>query len=555
MSEIAANSEPTKVRYHGLDALRAWAMSMGIVLHAAWIMVPGEAGAPKTDADASIFTEFVCLAIHTFRMQLFFVLAGLFACLLIRRRGWFKFSTNRFMRIGLPLMLFWIVLCPIMVYQYNLGGIQSGAIQGDATAWEMTRDFFLALSPQAVMLIHLWFIYYLCLTYVLVILARGILCAVDRRETLRNWISTMCGRLLTTPWAAFVLALVFAPSLLSMKTVWGIEIDAVSLVPKWTGLLSYVLYFCVGWMIYRNIDKLEQITRGWRWQLALGCALIVPYFFYAKHAQYNGYTTWDYPQLSVEDLAYDHSKNQPDYATFRQQLLDAEPETIAGQVWSRIPEPYQQFVSEHTSASDNQIAGVLKQINTLVLTDPELSNETNLASLALTDQARQFADIATSKRSANETLLLNREILECGFAGSLLVEDARRPNYWIQRALYAYGYSVITWLMIFGCIGFSQHFFARESRFWRYFSDSSYWMYLAHLPIQFALLTWFGDLTWHWSVKFSVYILLTLAILVPSYHLLVRPTWLGWLLNGRRYSTKPKSAEQTEGLAGKAAPV
>ncbi len=62
--------------------------------------------------------------------------------------------------------------------------------------------------------------------------------------------------LLTSPWAAFVLALAFVRWLLAMKSVWGVEIDAVSLYPKWVGLLSYVMFFVVGWIIYRNIDKL-----------------------------------------------------------------------------------------------------------------------------------------------------------------------------------------------------------------------------------------------------------------------------------------------------------
>ncbi|MCR9293714.1 MAG: acyltransferase family protein [bacterium] len=78
----AAQVPPAEaVRYHSLDALRAWAMSMGIVLHAAWIMTPGESGAPMTDASASEFTGYIDAAIHMFRMQLFFVLAGfLLAC-------------------------------------------------------------------------------------------------------------------------------------------------------------------------------------------------------------------------------------------------------------------------------------------------------------------------------------------------------------------------------------------------------------------------------------------------------------------------------------------
>jgi peptidoglycan/LPS O-acetylase OafA/YrhL len=104
----------------------------------------------------------------------------------------------------------------------------------------------------------------------------------------------------------------------------------------------------------------------------------------------------------------------------------------------------------------------------------------------------------------------------------------------------------MTWLLIFGCIGFSQHFFDRESRFWRYFSDSSYWFYLAHLPIQFQMLIWLGDKPWPWAFKFSAYVFGTVAVLLPSYHFLVRPTWIGWFLNGRMASVwKSRAAAES----------
>jgi hypothetical protein len=40
------------------------------------------------------------------------------------------------------------------------------------------------------------------------------------------------------------------------------------------------LFFLVGWLIFRNIDHLEVMVRGWRWQLALGLLLTMPYFYY-----------------------------------------------------------------------------------------------------------------------------------------------------------------------------------------------------------------------------------------------------------------------------------
>ncbi|EUA19234.1 acyltransferase family protein [Mycobacterium xenopi 4042] len=73
----------------------------------------------------------------------------------------------------------------------------------------------------------------------------------------------------------------------------------------------------------------------------------------------------------------------------------------------------------------------------------------------------------------------------------------------------------------------------------RYLSDASYWMYLVHVPIvwllQASLLRW----PLHWSVKFSLVISVTTALLLASYHWLVRSTFVGVFLNGRRY---PKSS-------------
>lgn len=99
----------------------------------------------------------------------------------------------------------------------------------------------------------------------------------------------------------------------------------------------------------------------------------------------------------------------------------------------------------------------------------------------------------------------------------------------------------MTWFLIFGCIGFSQTYFHAENRFWRYFSDSSYWFYLAHLPIQFQILLWIGGEPWNWTLKFLVYVVGTTAVLLPSYHFLVRPTGIGWLLNGRMVPIYSKS--------------
>ncbi len=56
-----------------------------------------------------------------------------------------------------------------------------------------------------------------------------------------------------------------------------------------------------------------------------------------------------------------------------------------------------------------------------------------------------------------------------------------------------------------------------------------------HLPIVAALQVAVGHLPLHWSVKFPLILIASFALLFASYRYLVRSTFIGQFLNGRRY--------------------
>ena len=78
-------------RYHELDALRAVAMLLGVVLHAFLFLIPiGWVGQdPWAKAVPIEQNPYVYLlaAIHGFRMPVFFLLSGFFTAMLWQRRG------------------------------------------------------------------------------------------------------------------------------------------------------------------------------------------------------------------------------------------------------------------------------------------------------------------------------------------------------------------------------------------------------------------------------------------------------------------------------------
>ena len=91
------------------------------------------------------------------------------------------------------------------------------------------------------------------------------------------------------------------------------------------------------------------------------------------------------------------------------------------------------------------------------------------------------------------------------------------------------------WCWCFGCIGAAVRFLDRPSPRWRYLADASYWMYLVHLPLVWLLQAWMLQWPLHWTVKFPLILAITLALLLASYHWMVRSTFVGVFLNGRRY--------------------
>lgn len=96
-------------------------------------------------------------------------------------------------------------------------------------------------------------------------------------------------------------------------------------------------------------------------------------------------------------------------------------------------------------------------------------------------------------------------------------------------------YNLCTWFWSVGIIGLFTRHVQRSNAVLRYLSQASYWVYLIHLPLTIALgALLFGE-PLSVLAKCAINITATSVIALLSYHLLVRSTWLGGLLNGKRY--------------------
>ena len=97
---------PAPRRWHDLDALRGFAMLLGIALHSSLSFFPGFWVAIDDTADPDGWFDEFFHAVHGFRMQLFFLLSGFFTMMLWRRRGPKRLMEQRAKRIALPFAIF-----------------------------------------------------------------------------------------------------------------------------------------------------------------------------------------------------------------------------------------------------------------------------------------------------------------------------------------------------------------------------------------------------------------------------------------------------------------
>ena len=113
-TQIPGTALPVERRRYDLDALRAFAMLLGVGLHAALAFFPAPWWVQdSTSSFNGPYDEFLW-AVHGFRMPVFFLMSGFFTALLWRRRGLRSLLGHRLRRVALPLAIGLVTLVPVV---------------------------------------------------------------------------------------------------------------------------------------------------------------------------------------------------------------------------------------------------------------------------------------------------------------------------------------------------------------------------------------------------------------------------------------------------------
>lgn len=392
----STSSRSTPGRFHYLDAVRAFALILGIFYHGALSFMPWAAVWAVQDVSTHNSVSAFIVVCHSFRLELFFLIAGLFSAMTLERRSLPDFVKSRLIRIGIPFVVGWFLLKP-WISAVWIAGWES--MRGEIHFWNTLKMGFMSIINAPGKLLvesHLWFLYYLLLITGIVLLTRIVVNSIPKLQSWGNKLTSLAAKyLLGTYWGIAILSLLTAIALWNMNG-WGVDTPDRSLVPHIPVLLVYLGCFGSGWILWKT-QRIHQL---------------------------------------------------PD------------------SIW---------------------IFGIQALISLAIV-------------LGL----------------------------------SSIQSDVSHPSYQIAKIAYSVGYAFLMWSLVFLTLKLFRALFKTENRWVRFVADSSYWMYLIHLPIVVALQILVAEWPLSWIIKWPFITSVTIAISIITYDLFVRSTPVGWVLNGRK---------------------
>lgn len=232
-------------------------MMLGLVLHSALtynITYHGDAWSLKDPKTVSFFSDSIVFLIHSFRMSIFFLVAGFFGALLFYERQPIRMIKNRISRIVYPFLVFLFILWPITVFAFGYT---------DAVFTNQENPFIIALEPFSNILAflpqttsHLWFLYYLALITAFTILL-GLLTKKAGHLNLNlskvfNWIiQRPLARILVFSGLTFLILSILGTSMVEAS---------VSLIPDLNTFTFYLFFYLIGWILFKSKHHLDSLV-------------------------------------------------------------------------------------------------------------------------------------------------------------------------------------------------------------------------------------------------------------------------------------------------------
>ena len=263
-------------RLHGLDAVRGYALMLGILYHATMSYLPGQPIWVVEDTHKSLLLSGVFYVSHMFRMTIFFLIAGFFGHMVVEKRGVKAWVKDRAKRIALPLVVGWPILFGLILAATVYGVYASTGHIPTAAEHAVAAATAPKPPPLAFPLTHLWFLYLLLWLYAATLALRAAVNRLDAGGRVRKAADTALAAVIESPFAPAVVAI---PATLAFlfggpwRGWFGVMTPDSSLLPNVEALVAYFTAFGLGWLINRHAGLMNIFARRWPLNLALALGL------------------------------------------------------------------------------------------------------------------------------------------------------------------------------------------------------------------------------------------------------------------------------------------
>jgi len=518
-------------RLHSLDAMRGILMLLGVYFHIAVFHYE--------DSALILFTTYS----HFFRMPAFFLISGFFGALLYYQKGSREMILNRIKRILLPLIItlpfmhiFIVFSREFLGYQLENIGIVNSLIKALKT-FNSPKAFFPLEYTH-----HLWFLNFLFTISFFIYLGDNIFKKTHFKGRLKD-ISLL---LFNRPWVGillfnFLYALLM--TIMEKETTQGGDV----LWASWfwfifpssiKSFIAFSFFYLAGWQLYHHRELLINLSAGRYFLIGIFMnafmQFVIPQMLSIQYSPY-----W------IFNESFSKAESSKQKVTF---MLDMSDEIVVSGD-GEYPAVYLNITpwsNPHGFEMDN-IGGGIWSIT------KELSpgSYTYKFKNGFYDNWKEgwenWDEIGKGGcgygKDNNRKLRVEDKNLTLGVFcwsecsdcfGNEISNAFYKENNFVKRSyIFIWNFGLPITIMFYMALFIK--FFNKPSKRLRYISDSSYWIYIIHLPLTYFIPAFFHQSEMNVYLKFFVSSILVTAICFFTYHFFVRKTFIGQFLNGRKY--------------------
>jgi glucan biosynthesis protein C len=254
-------------RYHGLDVLRSLALILGLFFHASipfsenpfplWIIY--------YESKSWVY-DTIMVGTHSFRMPLFFLLAGFFSALLYRKLSERNYLIARTKKLIFPLIASVLFFTPIMIIEYMWAGF-------DTNPWETGNEFHWKNYP----IFHFWFLEILIIitAFVMIFLVSIKYLFPNTQKSLEHFLEADSNNNQFS-WNVLFFACLGLIGYLSWSNFPGDQfIYSFTVIQPLDKILFYLFFFLIGWVLYRNAFLFDRVRRSVTTNLLVGSVALI----------------------------------------------------------------------------------------------------------------------------------------------------------------------------------------------------------------------------------------------------------------------------------------